>query len=60
MLVLTRNAGESVLIGDNIIVTILENRHGKSRVGITAPRDVKIMRTELLGSEPNAKTHEAP
>lgn len=58
MLVLTRTAGESVQIGDDIIVTILENKHGKSRVGITAPRDVKIMRTELLENSHPAATSE--
>lgn len=47
MLVLTRQPGESLLIGDNIVITVLEVRGDKVRIGIEAPRDVKILREEL-------------
>jgi carbon storage regulator len=47
MLTLGRNAGESIMIGDNITITILEVRCGKVRIGIDAPREVPIMRQEL-------------
>ncbi len=48
MLVLSRRIGESVVVGDNIAITILEVRGDIVRVGIEAPRDVKVHRAELL------------
>lgn len=48
MLVLSRRAGESVVVGDDITVTILEVRGDVVRVGIDAPRSVKVHRAELL------------
>ena len=48
MLVLSRLEGQVITIGDNIRVTIVEVRGGKVRVGIDAPRDVQVMRAELL------------
>ena len=48
MLVLSRRVGESVVVGDNIAITILEVRGDVVRVGIDAPRDVKVHRAELL------------
>lgn len=48
MLVLSRRAGESVIVGDDITVTILEVRGDVVRVGIDAPRSVSVHRAELL------------
>jgi carbon storage regulator len=48
MLVLSRRAGESVVLGDDVTVTILEVRGDVVRVGIEAPRSVKVHRAELL------------
>lgn len=48
MLVLTRKAGESLLIGDDIRVTIISADNEKVRVGIEAPGDRRIFREELL------------
>jgi carbon storage regulator CsrA len=48
MLVLTRKSGEQIVIGDNVIVTIISNDKGKVKVGIDAPSDVRILRKELL------------
>ena len=48
MLVLTRKVGEKVIIGDNIVVAVLEIDRGQIRLGIQAPRDVPIRRSELL------------
>jgi carbon storage regulator len=48
VLVLTRKVGEQVHIGDNIVVTIVALEGGKVRVGIDAPRELPIMRQELL------------
>ena len=48
MLVVSRRAGESVAIGDDVVVTILEVRGDVVRVGIDAPRSVAVHRAELL------------
>ena len=47
MLVLTRRAGESVVIGDDIVITVLEARGDVIRLGISAPRDVSVHREEV-------------
>lgn len=54
-LVLTRRRDESFMIGDSIVVTILQVDGGKVRVGILAPRDVKILREELYTSPTGGK-----
>jgi carbon storage regulator len=48
MLVLSRRVGESVVIGDDVTITILEVRGDVVRVGIDAPRSVAVHRAELL------------
>jgi carbon storage regulator len=48
VLVLTRRTEESVVIGDNIVVTILGVEGEKVKLGIDAPRTVPILRRELL------------
>jgi carbon storage regulator len=48
MLVLTRKAGERIVIGDDIVVTILDVRGEGIRIGIDAPRGVRIQREEVL------------
>lgn len=48
MLVLSRRIGESVVIGDDVTITILEIRGDVVRVGIDAPRSVSVHRAELL------------
>ena len=48
MLVLSRRAGESIVIGDDVTITILDVRGDVVRVGIEAPRSVKVHRAELL------------
>lgn len=47
MLVLTRKKGESLVINNNIEVTILEIRGDQIKLGISAPRDVSIYRKEV-------------
>ncbi len=47
MLVLTRKSGESLRIGKNIILTVLEKNSGAVRLGIEAPLDVPIYREEI-------------
>mgnify|MGYP003322068506 FL=1 len=52
MLVLSRLEGQVITIGDNIRITIVEVRGDKVRVGIDAPRDVQVMRAEVLEQTP--------
>ena len=47
MLVLSRRADESLFIGDDIKITILDIRGGQVRIGITAPDTIKVHREEV-------------
>lgn len=47
MLVLTRKAGEGIIIGDDITIKIIEMKSGGVRIGIDAPRETKIYRQEV-------------
>lgn len=47
MLVFSREPGQEIVIGDNIIVTVCELRKGKIRIGITAPRYIPVDRREV-------------
>ena len=64
MLILTRRIGEKLVIGDNVVVTILGAKGSQIRIGIEAPRDIEVHREEifqrileerkaLIGSHPN-------
>lgn len=48
MLVLSRKKNESIIINDNVIVTVIDVRGDKVRIGIEAPRDVSVHRQEVL------------
>jgi carbon storage regulator len=48
MLVLSRRVGDSVIIGDDVVVTVLEIRGDVVRIGVDAPREVAVRRQELL------------
>lgn len=48
MLVLSRKRNESVVINDQIVVTVIEVRGDKVRLGIQLPRDVSIHRSEVM------------
>jgi carbon storage regulator len=47
MLVLTRRPGESVMVGDDVVVTVLEIRGDVIRLGIAAPRSIQVHREEV-------------
>ena len=51
MLVISRRPGESFLIGDNLTITILEVSGDRVKVGIDAPKSVRIIRSEVLETE---------
>jgi carbon storage regulator CsrA len=48
MLVLTRKVHQSILIRDDIVVEVLGVDRGRVKIGVSAPRDVTILREELL------------
>ena len=47
MLILTRRMGEKLIIGDDIMVSVLGRKGGQVRVGIEAPREVAVHREEI-------------
>ena len=48
MLVLTRRSNQSIMIGHDIVVTVLEVRGEQVRIGIKAPREVEVHREEVF------------
>jgi len=48
MLVLTRHANQSIMIGDDVVITVLEVRGDQVRLGISAPRSVDVHREEVF------------
>ena len=47
MLILTRRVGESLMVGDEITVTVLGVKGNQVRIGVNAPRDVAVHREEI-------------
>jgi carbon storage regulator len=47
MLILTRRVGETLMIGDDVSVTVLEVKGNQVRIGINAPKDVSVHREEI-------------
>lgn len=56
MLVLSRKPGERIVIGDNIVVTIVKAEGNQIRVGVEAPADVSVFREEIAPSKPKSKS----
>ena len=59
MLVLSRQKDESIIIGDNVEVTIVDVRGDKVRLGITAPKDVPVHRREVYEAIQREKAEKA-
>jgi len=55
MLVLTRKANQSIMIGDDVEIAVLSVSRDKIRLGITAPRDVPVFRKEIWLSIKNGQ-----
>lgn len=65
MLVLSRKAGERILVGDDVVVTLVRIGPNSVRVGIEAPREMNIVREELCnfgvdGGKPAAAVNRLP
>ena len=48
MLILTRRAGEALMIGDDVSITVLGVKGNQVRIGIDAPKDVAVHREEIF------------
>ena len=63
MLVLSRQKDESIMIGDNVEIVIVDVRGDKVRLGITAPKEIPVHRREVyeaIQREKNEKKEEQP
>lgn len=60
MLVLTRKKNESINIGSDIEIMLLEIRGGRARIGIKAPYSVRVMRTEIATDCTEHNSHTIP
>lgn len=50
MLILSRKLDESILIGDSIILKVVSIDKGVVKLGIEAPSDIRVLRSELIGA----------
>ena len=50
MLILQRRAGESIRIGEDIEITVVSTEGGRVRLSISAPKEITILRSELIGA----------
>lgn len=59
MLILTRYPGQKIMIGDDIVVTVLNNQYGQVKIGVDAPRDLRVDREEIRERIEQEKANES-
>ena len=60
MLVLSRKLGEKIVIGENIVITIVKIDRNQIRIGIEAPSEIQVYREEIAPNRSAKPTAEAP
>lgn len=51
MLVLSRKADQTIMIGSDVVVTVISVRNNRVKIGIQAPKDVRVLRQELVSDD---------
>jgi carbon storage regulator len=60
VLVVTRKVGESLRIGDSIVVSVVRVASGAIRIGVDAPPEATIRRSELIAPRPSSRSQSTP
>ncbi|HBM84079.1 MAG TPA: carbon storage regulator [Halieaceae bacterium] len=60
MLILTRRVGESLMVGDDITITVLGVKGNQVRIGVNAPKDVAVHREEIYNRIQEGDVEAAP
>lgn len=58
MLILTRRVGETLMIGDEVTITVLGVKGNQVRIGVNAPRDIAVHREEIYERIKREKTEQ--
>ncbi len=60
MLVLTRKVNESLVIGEDVVITVVDIKGDKVRLGIEAPKEIPVARSEIAGNATAARDKPKP